>query len=252
MYIITFEFISIFISLGIDLYSKSNVLKNIHKIDKVLLRELKNKMFGEEKNYTNKILEDILLCVPGVNLIKASVNAIKLQKYLESLCTTTTITLFNEPLPLDYTLDEVKELNELLTTYSYRIGKIDGKNIAIIGVKETDDSPIITRIKFTNEDYNITHTYENMTEEEAQYKTFTVYPLTTAYSLPQVANSEIQKAMEYIEQSRIENAVKANLEELKVQSISEQKIIPVETEQISLEEQKEPILVKKMYHKPIK
>ena len=74
---------------------------------------------------------------------------------------------YEKLLPLDYTLDEVKELNEA-TTYSYRIGTIGGKNIAIIGIPNPD-SPV-KRIQFKSEDYKMTHTYNIMTEEEAQDK----------------------------------------------------------------------------------
>ena len=83
---------------------------------------------------------------------------------------------YEKLLPLDYTLDEVKELNEA-TTYSYRIGTIGGKNIAIIGIPNPD-SPV-KRIQFKSEDYKMTHTYNIMTEEEAQDKKFIVYPYTT-------------------------------------------------------------------------
>ena len=80
--------------------------------------------------------------------------------------------IYNEKLlPLDYTLDEVKKLNEA-TTYSYRIGTIGGKNIAIIGIPNPD-SPV-KRIQFKSENYKMTHTYNIMTEKEEQDKKFIV------------------------------------------------------------------------------
>lgn len=81
--------------------------------------------------------------------------------------------MYDELTPLAYTLDEVKKLNDA-TTYSYRIGKLDGKNVAIVGIPNPD-SPM-KRIQLKKEDYKITHDYEIMSEEEAKDKTFIVYP----------------------------------------------------------------------------
>lgn len=142
---------------------------------------------------------------------------------------------YEELMPLAYTLDEVKKLNEA-TTYSYRIGKIDGKNVAVIGIPNPDRP--VSRIQFKAEDYKITHTYDKMTEEEAQDKTFVVYPFTTHNE------EEVQKIIEKITQSRIDSATKANLESLQAQSIFEQIYIPAETEEVLIEEQQGPILKK--------
>ena len=49
---------------------------------------------------------------------------------------------YEKLMPLSYTLDEVKKLNEA-TTYSYRIGKVDGINVAIIGIPNSN-SPVST------------------------------------------------------------------------------------------------------------
>lgn len=51
--------------------------------------------------------------------------------------------------------------------------------------------------------------YENMTEEEAKNKTFTVYPFT----IYEETQSEVEKVVQEIKKSRIDQAVKANLEE---------------------------------------
>ena len=83
------------------------------------------------------------------------------------------MTMYNNRLePLDYTLDEVKKLNEV-TNYSYRIGKIDNDYTAIIGIPNPDFS--VKRISFKSEDYRINHDYVAISEEEAQDKKFTVY-----------------------------------------------------------------------------
>ena len=143
-------------------------------------------------------------------------------------------------MPLDYTLDEVKRLNEA-TTYSYRIGKIDGKNVAVIGIPNPD-SPV-SKIQFKAEDYKITHTYEKMTEEEAQDKTFIVYPFTTHED----TQADVNKIIKEIKQSRINNTTKANLEALKVQLRFEQEIISTETETVSSGEQQGPQFAKTMH-----
>lgn len=146
---------------------------------------------------------------------------------------------YEELMPLEYTLDEVKKLNEA-TTYSYRIGKIDGKNVAIIGIPNPN-SPV-SRIQFKAENYKITHTYEKMTEEEAQDKTFTVYPFTTHDD----TQADVEKVIQEIKQSRIDNASKANLEALELQPKFEQEIISTETEEVLTEVQQGPRLVKTM------
>lgn len=94
------------------------------------------------------------------------------------------------------------------TTFSYRIGKIDGKNIAVIGIPNPD-SPV-SRIQFKSEGYKITHSYEKMTEEEAKDKTFTVYPFATHED----TKENLEKVIEEIKQSRIDSATKANLKAL--------------------------------------
>lgn len=140
---------------------------------------------------------------------------------------------YEELMPLGYTLAEVKRLNEA-TSYSYRIGKIDGKNVAVIGIPNPD-SPV-SRIQFKAEDYKITHTYEKITEEEAQDKTFIVYPFT----IHDDTQADVEKVIKEMKQSRIDNVTKANLE---VQPRFEQEIIPTEIETVFSEEQQGPRLV---------
>ena len=145
---------------------------------------------------------------------------------------------YEELIPLAYTLDEVKRLNEA-TTYSYRIGKIDGKNVAVIGIPNPD-SPV-SRIQFKSEDYKITHAYDKMTEEEAQDKTFIVYPFTTHNE------EEVQKVIEEIKQFRIDGT-RANLELVPKQTIFEPAYVPTETKETIVEEQG-PVLKKTLYPK---
>ena len=147
--------------------------------------------------------------------------------------------IYNEKLiPLDYTLDEVKELNEA-TTYSYRIGTIGGKNIAIIGIPNPD-SPV-KRIQFKSEDYKMTHTYNIMTEEEAQDKKFIVYPYTTHNE------EEVQKIIEKIKQDRINRKTKSEEKLAQKQPIFEEAYIPTEIEEPIIEEEQGPVLRKSIF-----
>lgn len=141
--------------------------------------------------------------------------------------------IYNEKLlPLDYTLDEVKELNAA-TTYSYRIGTIGGKNIAIIGIPNPD-SPV-KRIQFKSENYKMTHTYNIMTEEEAQDKKFIVYPYTTHNE------EEVQKIIEKIKQDRINRKTKSEEELAQKQTISEKAYVPIEMEEPIVKEEYVPV-----------
>lgn len=139
---------------------------------------------------------------------------------------------YEKLLPLDYTLDEVKELNEA-TTYSYRIGTIGGKNIAIIGIPNPD-SPV-KRIQFKSEDYKMTHTYNIMTEEEAQDKKFIVYPYTTHNE------EEVQKIIEKIKQDRINRKTRSEEELAQKQPISEKAYVPMEMEESIAKEEYVPM-----------
>ena len=281
---------SVAIAFNAGLDSVLEISKNGYKIDKNVLDELQKKQTEEKKqktNLANRVLGTILLLVPGVNLINASIKGVKLKKSLmndpqikEAIVPMTekekeqyakmegklqklTFTAFTtakeneeeilgfigkrpivvdhgltslyyeELMPLGYTLAEVKRLNEA-TSYSYRIGKIDGKNVAVIGIPNPD-SPV-SRIQFKAEDYKITHTYEKMAEEEAQDKTFIVYPFTTHED----TQADVEKVIKEMKQSRIDNATKANLE---VQPRFEQEIIPTEIETVFSDEQPGPRLV---------
>lgn len=105
-------------------------------------------------------------------------------------------------LPLAYTLNEVKRLNEA-TTYSYRIGKVDGRNVAIIGIPNSNKA--VCRLEFVKEDGGVKHTYESISEEEAQNSTFIVYPFSSD------DEEEVQKVIEEIRASRIQNAKKVTV-----------------------------------------
>lgn len=141
------------------------------------------------------------------------------------------ITLDYEPLlPLAYTLDEVKKLNTA-TTYSYRIGRIDGRNVAIIGIPNSQIQ--VNSIEFKTNEYSATYDYEEMSEEQAQNTTFIVYPYST------YKKEEVQEAIEEIRRNRIDNATKKNLEQLLKQTTFHQSYNP--TEIILPNENKSPL-----------
>lgn len=250
------------ITINAGINSVLEISKNGYRIDKSVLDEVLQKEQMKEKkrkaNLTNRVLGTILLLLPGVNLINASIKGEKLKrsvmndpKVKESIVPMTekekeqyvkmenklqklTFTAFmaekeneeeflgfiggkpiivdhgltsldyKELIPLDYTLDEVKRLNEA-TTYSYRIGQVDRENIAIIGIPNPD-SPI-NRIQFKEENYKIIHTYKKMTEEEAKDKKFIVYPFT----MNEDTQENVNKVIQDIKQSRIYSKKKSAL-----------------------------------------
>lgn len=284
---------SVAISVNGALDSALEILENGYKLDKNVLDEIQKKQAEEKQKKNNgvkKLLSVILLLVPGVNLVSAGIESIKLKKSvmndpqvkqaivpmtdkekelyakmetkMQKLAFTTftienkneekeffgfigkrpivvdhglTSLHYEELIPLAYTFDEVKRLNDA-TTYSYRIGKIEDRNVAIIGIPNPD-SPV-SRVQFKKENYNITHAYEKMTEEEAQDKTFVVYPFTTHNE------EDVEKVIEEIKQSRIDNAVRANLEALQVQPTFAQDYIPTTNEEVLTDEQQGPVFKK--------
>ena len=79
-----------------------------------------------------------------------------------------------EKLPeLDYNLNDVKHLNNL-TGYTYRVGTVDDKNIAIFGISSANLT--FDKLKFYDENYSQVHNFEEMDLDEAKHKKFIVYP----------------------------------------------------------------------------
>ncbi len=75
-------------------------------------------------------------------------------------------------LPLAYTLEEVMYLNNL-TNNSYRLGKVDGVNTAIIGIPNSQYK--VLRVNYDFENELETHDFNEISLEEAKDKTFIVY-----------------------------------------------------------------------------
>ncbi len=143
------------------------------------------------------------------------------------------ISLGYEELPhYNYTLDEVKKLNEA-TTYSYRIGTIGEKNVAIIGIPNPNST--VSKIQFKSEEYKITHDYVKMTEEKAQDKTFIVYPFMSN------TREAVKKVVEEIKYSRVLSETQANLKALNTQTQIQEYSVE------NCKEQEGPVLKKTLY-----
>lgn len=244
------------------------IAKNGYKIDQKVIDEIKKNQNEEKKNNSSnlgKMLNCIVMLIPGVNLLKAAVISNKLKRSVmnnpqlrEAMVPMTDLEkeqfaklktrkqklmftafmsdelsqeksflgiygenpvivdselelLYHEELEsLGYTLDEVKKLNEA-THYSYKIGKMDDRNVAIIGVPNPDKQ--FSRVKLRKEDYKINHSYETMTDEEAQNAKFAVYPFI-------VEEEEVlRKAVDEIKQSRDDASSGSNFQTLKMHSV---------------------------------
>jgi hypothetical protein len=142
------------------------------------MTEDEKKQYAELENLEQKLLFTISLSASENEVIKDD----------ES-----TLLNYNELFPLAYTLEDVKKLNNV-TNCSYSIGKIDGRNIAIIGIPTSDIS--INQIRLKKEDFKIIHSYEIMNEEDAKNKTFLVYPFTN------INDEAIQNTIDEIIESR--------------------------------------------------
>ena len=99
---------------------------------------------------------------------------------------------------LDYTLNEVKLLNNL-TGYSYRVGTIDNENVAVIGIPNKNST--LDRIEFPSDNFITSHKYEKMTLDEAKDKTFTVYP----FIYEDIIKRDLDVAVEEIRKTRTNN-----------------------------------------------
>lgn len=91
---------------------------------------------------------------------------------------------------IGYSIDDVERLSEVTDNHNYRIGTVDGQNIAIVGVSDLALS--------SNETYYIKDSslvpvnFEEMSYEDAQNKSFVVYPFRQKDDLLQALNSEVQ------------------------------------------------------------
>ena len=80
--------------------------------------------------------------------------------------------------------------------------------MAIIGIPNANKS--VCRVEFKREDKGTTHTYEPMSEQEAENKTFVVYPFSNDHE------EEVEKVIKEIKEARTCQATTANLEALQL------------------------------------
>ena len=112
-----------------------------------------------------------------------------------------------EKLPLAYTLDEVKELNAINDT-NYKIGLLDGRPTAIIGITDYDLS--ISRVRLKRENYDMIHDYESISEEEAKDKVFAVYPFEKDFE----EDISLQERYEEIKKARYNESTRIKLKNI--------------------------------------
>ena len=99
---------------------------------------------------------------------------------------------YDKLLPLSYNLDEVKKLNEVTNLY-YKVGKLNERNVAIIGLPIPDFE--FKRVMVADEN-NSVFDFQELTSEEASKSRFIVYP----YTVDKI--DEIEKVIEEIKQNR--------------------------------------------------
>ena len=119
---------------------------------------------------------------------------------------------YDKLLPLDYTLNEVKLLNNL-TGYSYRVGTIDNENVAVIGIPNPKST--LKRVEYPNDNFITAHNYEKMDLDEAKDKTFTVYPFIYDGNIKRdldVAVEEIRKTRNYTNEEVYTNTFNNNFD----------------------------------------
>ena len=101
---------------------------------------------------------------------------------------------YDKLLPLSYNLDEVKRLNEVTNLY-YKVGKLGGRNVAIIGLPIPDFE--FKRVMVAD-DNNSVFDFQELTNEEASKSRFIVY----SYTIDKM--DELNKKIEEIKQNREE------------------------------------------------
>ena len=116
--------------------------------------------------------------------------------------------------PNYYTLEEIKKMNEP-TTFSYIVGKLDGKNTAIIGIPEIVGE--INEVQLRKENYSVKHKFVPMNEEQAKDLAFTVYPFTS-YKI-----NEINDVITKIHENRKRAMIEEDLRTIEIERASKTK-----------------------------
>ena len=96
-------------------------------------------------------------------------------------------------LPLSYTLDDVKKINDS-SSGKYKLGTMNDVNVAIVGID--DDSKKFKRLSFKRDNYEEVYDFKEMNEEEAKDKRFVIYPLIEKDEYDKVIDDILEKRNE--------------------------------------------------------
>lgn len=244
LWIVIVELVTVLISILLKFYGVINSVLNIYDKGYKLSSDIDRILDECDAKNVRGLIEDVLLFVPGVNLVSACVaNLIyknnvfdnakkeniliemndlekrqyenlnnKFQKFvfvtlmsnsngntiiqiINNIPTVVELGLlsldYDRLLPLSYTLEEVKKLNSI-TKLNYKLGIVDGINIAIIGLPNLD--MVINRVQFKSEDYDNKYVFKEMTDDEN--KRFVIYPYCDDFDV------DLEKGIEEIRNMR--------------------------------------------------
>ena len=214
-----------------------SLAKKGYKLDYKTYEEYFNKVNSKNRQLVN----NILLFLPGINLLSSLVNKYQilndndplinenkipmtskelnefnnLKNYSQQLLFTLFIYLNNieereltfdnktpiiidnclikleeKILPLSYSLDEVLKLNSL-TNCSYRLGKVDNINTAIIGIPNSEYK--VLRVQYNFDKDLTTHNFKEMSLKEAKDEKFVVYLFNDTEDIKNVVNKGVEK-----------------------------------------------------------
>lgn len=91
---------------------------------------------------------------------------------------------------IGYSIDDVERLSKVTDNHNYRIGTVDGKNVAVVGVSDLALSS--GEAYYIQDNSLVPVNFEEMSYEDAQNKSFVVYPFRQKDDLLQALNSEVQ------------------------------------------------------------
>lgn len=176
------------VSAGVsNLIYKNNVFDNAKKENILIeMNELEKRQYENLNNKFQKFVFVTLMTNSNGNTIIQIINNIPTIVELGLLSLD-----YDRLLPLSYTLEEVKKLNSI-TKLNYKLGIVDGINIAIIGLPGLDME--INRVQFKSENYENKYMFKEMADDEN--KRFVIYPYCDDFDV------ELEKGIEEIRNMR--------------------------------------------------
>ena len=87
---------------------------------------------------------------------------------------------------IGYSIDDVERLSKVTDNHNYRIGTVDGKNVAVVGVSDLALSS--GEAYYIQGNSLVPVNFEEMSYEDAQNKSFVVYPFRQKDDLLQALN----------------------------------------------------------------